>query len=140
MHPTQKSPDRAIALQQYLLLHSQREALEAAPSHVSGLPPTVALNPRAVSRLPQRQDHEHTFHVPATVSNNTRTENIECNTALNDLNNEIKCTLTNLLNCEGVKTDERYRTWVQSRLMDTEKKLLGNRKHGHKGKDIVAIS
>ena len=30
MYPTEKSPERAIALQEYLLLHSRRESLEKA--------------------------------------------------------------------------------------------------------------
>jgi hypothetical protein len=47
---------------------------------------------------------------------------------LNALNREIKCILMNLLNCNGVKTDERYRTWVQTRLMDTERKLSSHRR------------
>jgi hypothetical protein len=34
---------------------------------------------------------------------------------------QIKTALTNLLNCEGVKNDRRYRMWVQTMLMDTEK-------------------
>lgn len=42
---------------------------------------------------------------------------------LNKLNGQIKCTLTDLLNCEGVKSDRRYSKWVQTRLIDTEKEL-----------------
>ncbi|KFX93344.1 hypothetical protein O988_06862 [Pseudogymnoascus sp. VKM F-3808] len=40
---------------------------------------------------------------------------------------QIKCTLTDLLNSEGVKDDTRYRMWVQTRLMNTEKELRGFR-------------
>jgi hypothetical protein len=39
---------------------------------------------------------------------------------LNNLRAKIKTALTNLLNCAEVKND-RYRMWVQTRLMDTEK-------------------
>jgi GMP synthase PP-ATPase subunit len=46
---------------------------------------------------------------------------------LKNVNEQIKCTLTDLLNCEGVRGDGRYRMWVQTRLMDTEKQLTGSR-------------
>jgi hypothetical protein len=46
---------------------------------------------------------------------------------LHDVNEQIKCTLTELLNCESVRNDGRYRMWVQQRLMNTEKELKGER-------------
>jgi len=42
---------------------------------------------------------------------------------LKTVNQEIKSTLTDLLNCESVRGDRRYRMWVQTRLMDAEKEL-----------------
>lgn len=42
---------------------------------------------------------------------------------LKDVNQQIKSTLTDLLNCESVRGDRRYRMWVQTRLMDAEKEL-----------------
>ncbi|RDW62630.1 hypothetical protein BP5796_10932 [Coleophoma crateriformis] len=42
---------------------------------------------------------------------------------LMNVNQQIKSTLTELLNCDAVKADQAYRMWVQSRLMDTEKEL-----------------
>jgi hypothetical protein len=46
---------------------------------------------------------------------------------LKNVNLQIKTTLTDLLNCESVRGDKRYRMWVQTRLMDTEKELRGSR-------------
>ncbi|TPX06709.1 uncharacterized protein E0L32_002205 [Thyridium curvatum] len=40
-----------------------------------------------------------------------------------DVNEGIKRTLTELLNCETVRNDRCFRMWVQCRLMDTEKEL-----------------
>jgi hypothetical protein len=48
---------------------------------------------------------------------------------LMDVNQQIKATLTELLNCEGVKHDQRYRVWVQRRLMDAERELKEGRRH-----------
>jgi hypothetical protein len=45
-----------------------------------------------------------------------------------NLNEQIKCTLTNLLNSEGVKGDRRSRMWIQTRLMSVEKELRGFRR------------
>ena len=44
-----------------------------------------------------------------------------------NLNEQIKCILTNLLNSEGVKGDRRSRMWIQIRLMSVEKELRGSR-------------
>jgi len=46
---------------------------------------------------------------------------------LKDVNQQIKSTLTALLNCESVRGDRRYRNWIQTRLMDTEQELKKSR-------------
>jgi len=43
------------------------------------------------------------------------------------VNQQIKSTLTELLNCESVRGDRRYRMWVQTRLMDAERELKRER-------------
>ncbi|KAK3365489.1 hypothetical protein B0T24DRAFT_597280 [Lasiosphaeria ovina] len=45
-----------------------------------------------------------------------------------DVNEGIKRTLTELLNCEAVRGDRSFRTWVQCRLMDTERELRSGRR------------
>jgi len=45
-----------------------------------------------------------------------------------DVNESIKRALTELLNCERVRSDRAMRTWVQSRLMETEKELRSGRR------------
>jgi len=51
----------------------------------------------------------------------------EDETKLKHVNQQIKSTLTELLNCDSVRADRRYRMWVQTRLMDAEKELKGSR-------------
>ena len=51
----------------------------------------------------------------------------EDETKLKDVNQQIKSTLTELLNCESVRGDRRYRMWVQTRLMDAERELKQDR-------------
>jgi hypothetical protein len=45
-----------------------------------------------------------------------------------DVNEGIKRALTELLNSEGVRKDRVMRTWIQSRLMDTERELRTGRR------------
>lgn len=45
-----------------------------------------------------------------------------------EINHQIKCLLTDLLNCESVKSDKLYRAWVQARLMDAEHELKRQRR------------
>jgi len=47
---------------------------------------------------------------------------------LQEVNLQIKNTLMELLNCEEVRGDKRYRGWVQSRLLEVERELRGRRR------------
>lgn len=69
--------------------------------------------------------------LPAIIDENEILSSLEQEeTKLHDVNEQIKCTLTELLNCESVRTDGRYRMWVQQRLMNTERELKGDRMKG----------
>ncbi|QDS78097.1 hypothetical protein FKW77_003973 [Venturia effusa] len=48
--------------------------------------------------------------------------------SLYEINQQIKSTLTELLNCDGVKHDRIFRAWVQSRLMEAEHQLKKQRR------------
>jgi hypothetical protein len=45
-----------------------------------------------------------------------------------DVNESMKRALTELLNCEAVRADNRMRMWVQGRLMEVEKELRSGRR------------
>lgn len=45
-----------------------------------------------------------------------------------DVNEGIKRALTELLNCEAVRADRALRTWVQGRLLETERELRTSRR------------
>jgi hypothetical protein len=165
MNPTQKSPERAFALQKYLLLHSQHDALQKHLNQISSSIPTTATTSQ--SRSPDRYRHaslssspgsdDSMPHPPPRVANNHhRTGSIprsrprpvlrmrrsslptvidesilgeieQDKVKLKDVNQQIKTTLTELLNCESVRGDKRYRMWIQTRLMDAEKELKNTR-------------
>lgn len=63
------------------------------------------------------------FSLPTLVDESTLGLIQEDEWKLKNVNQQIKTTLTELLNCESVKSDRKYRMWVQSRLMDAEKEL-----------------
>jgi hypothetical protein len=53
--------------------------------------------------------------------------------SLYEINRQIKSTLTELLNCEGIKEDKAARTWVQERLMGAELELRRQRRRRSSG-------
>jgi hypothetical protein len=50
---------------------------------------------------------------------------LEGESKLINVTEQIKCTLTDLLNSEGAKVASRYRMWVQTRLTNAEMELEG---------------
>lgn len=50
-----------------------------------------------------------------------------------DVNESIKRALTELLNCDAVRSDQQMRMWVQGRLMETEKELRSGRRRKSSG-------
>jgi len=65
--------------------------------------------------------------LPTIIDERMLGEIYEDETKLKLVNHQIKNTLTELLNCESVRGDRRYRMWVQTRLMDAEKELKRDR-------------
>ncbi|CAL3972832.1 unnamed protein product [Diplocarpon coronariae] len=167
MNTSQKSPEKAFALQKYLLLHSQHDALQKHLSQITtsfssavtspsrspsrsrfpsisspgsdGMPLSPSQPPHAiidhgpphhqrggsVSRCTQRPPlRQRRSSLPSVVDESSILGEIdEDENKLKDVNLAIKQTLTELLNCESVRNDNRYRMWVQSRLMDAEREL-----------------
>ncbi|KAJ4347008.1 uncharacterized protein N0V89_010942 [Didymosphaeria variabile] len=50
-----------------------------------------------------------------------------------EINKDIKATLTELLNTESVRSDEKYRQWIQERLMDAEQQIRRQRRRRSSG-------
>lgn len=162
----EKSPERAFALQKYLLLHSQHDALQKHINRVTGSMPDTSTLPTDRHRnssvssdssngsdasvsplsqpmnatrsrrgsLPSSFGHMQHLHrenrinsLPAVIDETGVEEIVEVEQKLKNVNQQIKTALTDLLNCESVRSDMRYRKWVQTRLMDTERELKENR-------------
>ncbi|KAK8024604.1 hypothetical protein PG993_012670 [Apiospora rasikravindrae] len=56
-----------------------------------------------------------------------------------DVNEGIKRALTELLNCDKVRQDRAMRSWVQTRLMDTERELRTGRRRRSNGGPVDSV-
>jgi hypothetical protein len=163
MSTTQKTPESGFALQKYLLLHSQHDALQkhldqittsfqttsksrspdrsryaslsSSPGSDDGMylssPPRVARNHRRGGSIPSTQARPalktRRSSLPTVIDESILGEIEQDEMKLKDVNQQIKRTLNELLNCESVRGDRRYRMWIQTRLMDAEKELKKDR-------------
>ena len=57
--------------------------------------------------------------------------------SLYNVNQDIKTTLTDLLNCDAVRQDGKMRLWIQTRLMDAEMELKRQRRRRSSAPKIV---
>ncbi|KAF2965619.1 hypothetical protein GQX73_g7959 [Xylaria multiplex] len=71
------------------------------------------------SRIDQREPVRHESVVGEVAAREQK---------LFDVNEGMKRALTELLNCEAVRQDRAMRTWVQTRLLETEKELRRGRR------------
>lgn len=56
------------------------------------------------------------------------------------VNQQIKATLTELINTESVRSDEKYRSWVLEKLMDAEQQIRKQRRRHSSGDREMAAS
>ncbi|KAL2136982.1 hypothetical protein VTI74DRAFT_11164 [Chaetomium olivicolor] len=140
-----------LALQKYLLLHEQHESLrqhldELRPTRQTSIctpvTPSPATSPTRLSHSPDgpRRGPHHTFSLPVRKSSlgglphehghetGALAEVAVEEAKLCDVTEGMKRALTELLNCETVRGDREFRTWVQRRLMDTERELRSGRR------------
>lgn len=143
-----------FAMQKYLLLHNQHEELlqqmhDLCPSYTgtstAGTSPSLSPTRSSFSSSPPFNNHRrsprsgfggyrnsHTTLEP--VLDETLVEEMAAGQQkLSDVNEGIKRTLTELLNCDAVRKDRATRTWVQNRLLETEKELRCGRRRRSSG-------
>jgi len=91
-------------------------------SHSSWSPEPSYTSPVSMSSypIPAQPGVAHRHSIDSTVSDDTAKA---C-----EINQQIKATLTELLNTESVRSDDKYRAWIQERLMDAEHKIRKQRR------------
>ncbi|KAK3352146.1 hypothetical protein B0H65DRAFT_421814 [Neurospora tetraspora] len=147
--------NRDLALQTYLALHSQHESLvqhldELRPSSPSTSPTRCSAPHGRSSPLPRQRQRSRGGFGPASAtasafgSSSSLTSSLDDQTLaevaleeakLCDVNEGIKRTLTELLNCEATRGEgnRQFRSWVQGRLMEAERELRRGRRRRSAG-------
>lgn len=105
---------------QYSPMHSPTQT-PATPHHTAAPSSAASSSP-----IPDMPSVVHSAHAPHHL---VRTgQPAPEDTKLYDVNKQVKAVLTELLNTDGVKHDERFRMWVQGRLMETEMEMRRQRR------------
>ena len=156
MSSAKMSHNSSLALQKYMLLQEQHEELcnhldqirpqlATSSSSLYSSPSTsptrssnssLSSSPRRHSRSGRHHSRSHPRHcgweesqgMSTIIDEETIYEISAEEQRLFDINESIKRALTELLNCSSVRSDRSFRTWVQSRLMETEKELRSGRR------------
>ncbi|KAF2268602.1 hypothetical protein CC78DRAFT_378858 [Lojkania enalia] len=134
-------------MQKYILLESQREVIRRRLSlQLPSTSPMTATSPEfhsLTSSPTSARDSSSSIwspepsYMPAypmpTEPISVRRSNMgdtACDSSNKscEINQQIKATLTELLNTESVRADEKYRAWIQERLMDAEHQIRRQRR------------
>jgi len=130
-------------MQKYMLLSAQKEALQrrmaleipfgepmaASSPEFQSLSSSPTWSPKYASPYPTATDP-----VPTGFRSNTaaRTSIDDMHTEeslkINEINHQIVATLTELLNTESVRSDDKHRAWIQERLMEAEHQIRRERR------------
>ncbi|KAH8727820.1 hypothetical protein GQ44DRAFT_676781 [Phaeosphaeriaceae sp. PMI808] len=133
---------RNESMQKYLLLSAQKEALQRRISlEIPFAAPMDASSPEFQS-LSSSPDHSPSYASPYPATTNLSPKNksivgsgtntnymhTEESHKLAQINHQIVATLTELLNTESVRSDEKSRAWIQERLMEAEHQIRRQRR------------
>ncbi|KAL5604888.1 hypothetical protein BROUX41_001781 [Berkeleyomyces rouxiae] len=104
----------------------------AGPTATATSPSTMPSSPFALSREHSRSSRRSSLNASTSLDlwpwANEELDVQAEERQLSNVNEDIKRTLTELLNCDDVRKDNNRRLWVQSRLMETERELRSGRR------------
>jgi hypothetical protein len=146
-------------MQKYMLLSSQQEVLRRRlslniPSTAPMTAPTPEYQSWSASPTYYRPSYASAWSAePSYTTYPTTTEPIAAQPRIGhrhsiddphsedahklcEINQEMKATLTELLNTESVRSDEKYRAWIQARLMDAEHQIRQQRRRRSSGSNV----
>jgi len=130
-------------MQKYMLLSAQKEALQrrmaleipfnapmtATSPEFQSLSSSPTWSPKYASPYPAASDpvpvSSRTSGTPRNTVDDMHTEESH---KLSEINHQIVATLTELMNTECIRNDEKQRAWVQSRLMEAEQQIRRERR------------
>ncbi|KAL6707828.1 hypothetical protein ACN47E_003728 [Coniothyrium glycines] len=134
---------RNESMQRYMLLSAQKEALQrrmaleipfGAPMTVTSpefqsLSSSPTWSPKYASPYPTTTDPLRSAP-RTTITTRTSIDDMhtEESQKLNEINHQIVATLTELLNTESVRSDDKHRAWIQERLLEAEHQIRRERR------------
>jgi hypothetical protein len=132
-------------LQRRLSLHVPTDAPFTTPSPSLSSSPTSSRSSYSWSPEPEYSSTRPIPTQPDTAHSSQRRHSHddlhnEDSRKLSEVNQQIKATLTELLNTESVRSDSKFRAYIQERLMDAEHNIRRNRRHHSSGDREMAAS
>jgi len=130
-------------MQKYMLLSAQKEALQrrmameipfnapmsATSPEFQSLSSSPTWSPKYTPPYPAASDpvpvSSRTSGAPRDSIDDTHTEESH---KLAEINHQIVATLTELMNTECIRNDEKQRAWIQERLMEAEHQIRRERR------------
>ena len=132
------------SFQKYMILSSQQEVLRRRLSlQIPSSSPMTANSPelQSLASSPTSASSLCGYPVPTHPGVTHMNEDLrkcEDSKSLSEINQQIKATLTELLNTESVRSDDKFRAWVQERLMDAERQIRRQRRrHSDSDRDFA---
>ncbi|KAA8627113.1 hypothetical protein PtrSN002B_001711 [Pyrenophora tritici-repentis] len=143
MAPARPTLCRNESMQKYMLLSAQKEALQrrmaleipfnapmsATSPEFQSLSSSPTWSPKYAPPYPAASDpvpvSSRTSGAPRNSIDDMHTEESH---KLAEINHQIVATLTELMNTECIRNDEKQRAWVQSRLMEAEHQIRRERR------------
>ncbi|USP80112.1 hypothetical protein yc1106_07386 [Curvularia clavata] len=133
---------RHQSMQKYMLLSAQKEALQRRMA--MEIPFNAPMTPnspefQSLSSSPTSSNHSMPYPMASDpIPTGTRTSTAPRNSVddmhteesqkLAEINQQIVATLTELLNTDCIRNDEKQRAWIQERLMEAEHQIRRERR------------
>ncbi|KAF2134375.1 hypothetical protein P153DRAFT_371768 [Dothidotthia symphoricarpi CBS 119687] len=150
---TRPALSRNESMQKYMLLSAQKEALQRRmslqiPSNepmTSSSPEFQSLSSSPTDSLKFTTPFPASEPVPMRIGMSSRHSIDDIHTEeshkLFEINQQIVATLTELLNTQSVRSDDKHRAWIQERLMEAEhQSRRQRRRHGSNSERDFASS
>lgn len=133
---------RNQSMQKYMLLSAQKEALQRRMAmEIPFNAPMTPSSPefQSLSSSPTSSNHPMPyptatdqiptgFRTSPTLRNSVDNMHTEESRKLAEINQQIVATLTELLNTDCIRNDEKQRAWIQERLMEAEHQIRRERR------------
>lgn len=126
-------------LRRRLSLQVPADAVFNSPSALASLSSSPSTSRHSSGSWASADELDHSTPIPThpgaayTRPPPIEASQVEDSYRLREVNEQIKATLTELLNTDSARSDDRFRAWVQERLMDVEQQIRRQRRRHSSG-------